>query len=132
GHFVRTRQLGEVFGAETGFTIARNPDTVRAPDVAFVTSARIAAIGVTKKFFSGAPDLAVEVVSPSDTVNEVDEKVQDWLDACVRLVWVVNPKPRTVIVYARGQSPRILSESESLDGSDVVPGFRLPIRDIFH
>jgi len=99
--------------------------------LAFVTASRVSSIGISKKFVSGPPDLAIEVVSPGDTVNEVDEKVQDWLGTGVRLVWIVNPEPRTVTVYATGQPPRILSETEQIDGGDVIPGFRLPIHEIF-
>jgi Uma2 family endonuclease len=131
GGYVKAKRLGRVFGAETGYTIEKNPDTVLAPDVSFLQASRIPPTGVTKKFIPGAPDLAVEVVSPGDTMNEVDAKVQDWLAAGTRLVWVVNPKPRTVTVHAAAHRPVILTEDQQLDGEDVVPGFSLPVREIF-
>ena len=129
--YVKQNHLGVVLLAETGFTIEKNPDTVRAPDVGFVSQNRIPPGGLPKKFFPGAPDLAVEVVSPSDTVYEVDEKVQAWLAAGTQLVWVVNPKRQTVTVNRGSQPPRILPATETLSGEDVVPGFSLPIREIF-
>jgi Uma2 family endonuclease len=130
-HHVKANDLGVVLGAETGFVIARSPDTVRAPDVAFVAKDRIPPGKLTPKFWPGAPDLAVEVVSPDDTVYEVDEKVKMWLDAGCRLVWVVNPKRRTVTVSPVGRPPHILVESDTLDGADVVTGFTLIVREIF-
>jgi Uma2 family endonuclease len=131
GAHVKAKRLGRVFGAETGFTIEKDPDTVLAPDVAFLSNARIPATGISKKFVSGAPDLAVEVVSPGDTMNEVDEKVQQWLSAGARLVWVVNPKPRTITVHAPSRRPVILTDEQRLDGEDVVPGFSMPVRELF-
>lgn len=128
---VRTHRLGVVLAAETGFVIGRNPDTVRAPDIAFVRADRVPPGRLPTKYWDGAPDLAVEVVSPSDRVVEVDEKVRDWLDAGTRLVWVVNPGARTVTVYRPGAKPTVLVESDTLEGEDVVPGFRLPVAEVF-
>ena len=128
---VRTNNLGIVFGAETGFKLASNPDTVRAPDIAFVRRERIPETGVPKGYWPGAPDLAVEVVSPGDTVYEVDEKVAEWLAAKARAVWVVNPKRRTVTVHRPSKNVVVLSEADELDGQDVVPGFRCRIVGIF-
>jgi len=85
-HFVSARQLGEVYGAETGFTLRRKPDTVRAPDAAFVSAARIPPGGIQSGFFPGAPDLAVEVVSPDDTAAEVKAKVNEYFEAGARLM----------------------------------------------
>jgi Uma2 family endonuclease len=130
-HHVKSNRLGIVMLAETGFIIARNPDTVRAPDIAYIAQSRIPANGVTDRFFPGAPDLAVEVISPSDTVNELEEKVQHWLDAGTRLVWVVSPKQRTVTVHRPGQQPIILRHTDTLDGQDVVPGFTLLVSEVF-
>ncbi len=87
--------------------------------------------GITKKFWQGAPDLAVEVGSPGDTLKEVREKVEDWLAAGTRAVWVVNPKRRSVSVYRSTADVTRLSESDELDGGDVVPGFRCRVADIF-
>jgi len=123
--------LGIVFAAETGFLLTRQPDTVRAPDIAFIAQQRVPKTGVWQGFIPLAPDLAVEVVSPSDRVYEVDEKVQDWLDNGTRLVWVVNPRTRTVTVNRAGSQPKILTASDELTGDDVVPGFTCPVREIF-
>lgn len=130
---VKANSLGLVVNADTGFVLARDPDTVRAPDIGFVARERIEQLGVPKKYFPGAPDLAAEVVSPSDTLYEVDEKVLNWLEAGARLVWVVNPRRRTVTASTPGGRHVILTEADELDGQDVVPGFRFRVRvaDIF-
>ena len=131
GRYVQDNNLGVVCGAETGFKITINPDTVRAPDIAFVRRERIASVGIPKEYWSGAPDLAVEVVSPGDTVYEVDEKVEEWLAAGTSAVWVVNPKRRTVTVHRPQIKPLTLTENEELDGQDIVPGFRCRVAEIF-
>jgi Uma2 family endonuclease len=128
---VRANGLGIVVAAETGFLIAQNPDTVRAPDVGFVRQERILAGGIPKNYWPGGPDLAVEVVSPNDTVFEVDEKVQEWLNAGTSMVWVVNPRQRTVTVYRPSANPTVLMINDTLDGQEVVPGFRCRVGDIF-
>jgi Uma2 family endonuclease len=129
--FVRSRGLGVVMAAETGFIISRNPDTVRAPDIAFIMKQNIPASGVPVNYWPGAPDLAVEVISPWDKNYEVDEKVEDFLAAGTMLIWVVNPRRRRVTVYRPGVPEQILTEADTLDGLDVVPGFRCPVKDIF-
>ncbi len=131
GQHVTAHKLGEVYAAETGFKLASNPDHVRAPDAAFVGRERVAAVGDAEGFWPGAPDLAVEVVSPSDTFADVEEKVFDWLDAGTRAVVVVNPKKRSVTLYRSVSEVRILGETESLSVEDVVPGWSLPVRDLF-
>ena len=128
---VRTNNLGEVFGPDTGFKLAESPDTVRAPDIAFVSKLRIPPGGIPEKFWPGAPDLAVEVVSPSDTLYELDEKIDEYLSTGVRAVWVVNPKNRTVTVYSSQTSPRILKENDALDGGEVLPGFHYKVSKLF-
>jgi Uma2 family endonuclease len=127
---VKEHGLGVVFAAETGFQIARDPDTVRAPDVAFVRAERIGR-RPGKGFFQGAPDLAVEVVSPTDRAGEVLAKVGEWLDAGSRAVWVVDPESRTVLVYRGRSDVRTLGAGDALDGGDVVPGFTLPVAEVF-
>ena len=96
--YVKKHNLGRVYAAETGFKTHENPDTVRAPDVSFISHERLQGQPPLKTFRPGAPDLAVEVMSPGDTKREVAEKVAEWLDAGAQLVWVVNPKLRTVTV----------------------------------
>ena len=127
----RAHDLGVVVAAETGFILGRDPDTVRAPDIAFVSKKKIEASGIPKTFYPGAPDIAVEVVSPGNTINEVDEKVQDWLDAGAQLVWVVNPRQRNVTAYAASAKPVILSENDILDGGEVFPGFAIKVNELF-
>ena len=131
GPHIKADKLGQGFGAETGFKIAADPDTVRAPDVAFVRRERIPEAGIPKNFWEIAPDLAVEVVSPGDTYDEVDEKVNDWLDAGTRAVWVVNPRKRLVSVYRSVKDVTILTEEDVLDGGDVLPGFSCKVSEIF-
>ncbi len=129
-NYVRTHRLGRVFAAETGFRIGRNPDTVRAPDTAFVSNERLPA-SLPEKYLELAPDLAVEVVSPSDTAHEVGDKVADWLAAGTRLVWGVYPRSRTVHVYRPNAPFRRLTVADALDGEDVVPGFSCPVSNLF-
>lgn len=131
GPYVRENDLGVVFAAETGFKIASNPDTVRAPDVAFVSRERVEAVGEVEGFWPGAPDLAIEVISPNDLYTEVEEKVADWLEAGAGMVVVVNPRNKTVAVRRTPSEITVLEESDTLDGADVVSGWSLPVRDIF-
>jgi Uma2 family endonuclease len=131
GAYVKAHRLGLVLGAETGFVLKRNPDVVRGADVSFVQASRIPAGGRPVKFWEGAPDLAVEVVSPGDTVEEVEEKVTDYLDAGTRMVWEVHPRRKTVTVHRPGSQPTVLRAGDTLDGSDVVPGFRLVVDQAF-
>jgi Uma2 family endonuclease len=128
---VRAQSLGAVYAAETGFKLASNPDVVRAPDVAFVRRERVEAIGDVEGYWPGAPDLAVEVVSPNDVYTEVEEKVFDWLDAGARLVVVLNPRKRAVTAYRSLSNIVVLTEKDALDCSDVVPGFTIAVREIF-
>lgn len=129
--YVKTHNLGNVYAAETGFKLESDPDTVRAPDVAFVSRERVAETGRPKGFWPGAPDLAVEVVSPGDTVNEVEEKVAEWLEGGARMVWVVSPKLHTVTVYRSLTDIVTLTEKDKLDGGDVVPGFQMNLAEVF-
>jgi len=128
---VEENKLGTVYAAETGFRLSGNPDTVRAPDAAFVSSSRIAEIGEPKGYWPGAPDLAVEVISSEDAHAEVEEKVLDWLEAGTRMVIVVNPRKRAVTVYRSLSDIVVLTDRDLLDGGDVVPGWRAPIIDLF-
>lgn len=130
GNFVRTHRLGRVCAAKTGFILARNPDTVRAPDVAFVAAERLPS-PLPTNFLELAPDLVVEVVSPGDTAQEVEDKVADWLTAGTRLVWVIYPRSRMVHVHRPHAPSRRLTAADALDGEDVVPGFSCPVMDLF-
>jgi Uma2 family endonuclease len=101
------------------------------PDIAFIRRERLAAEHPTEAFWPGARDLAVEVVSPGDTVYEVDDKVQNWLDAETRMVWVIDPRRRSVTVYRSTGQVTALTEHDELSGEDVVPGFRCGVGDLF-
>lgn len=129
GGHVRTHGLGRTFAAETGFQISEDPDTVRAPDVAFVRTGRPAA--PRRGFYPGAPDLAVEVLSPDDRPGYVREKVAEWLESGARAVWVVDPRDRTVTVHEPRKRPLSLREGDTLRGGDVLPGFAVAVRAIF-
>jgi Uma2 family endonuclease len=127
---VAPRRLGVVTTAEAGFQIAHDPDTVRVPDVAFVRADRIPADGV-KGFFQGAPDLAVEVISPTDRASEVAAKVQTWLQAGSAMVCVIEPETRTVAVHRSRNEIVLLTASDMLLGGDVLPEFSMPVGLIF-
>jgi Uma2 family endonuclease len=120
---VRSAKLGKTYAAETGFIVDRDPDTVRGPDVGFVRAERLTEITNHRKYIPFAPDLAVEVLSPNDRPDAVDEKVQEWLAAGSRMVWTVDPGARTVTVHRPGAEPVTLTEDQDIDGGDVLPGF---------
>ena len=117
--------LGDVLAAETGFTLQRSPDTVRAPDVAFVAWDRRPTS--TSGFAEFAPDIAVVVLSPGDRPGAVLTKVADWLSAGSTLVWIIDPERRVVRVYRADGSASILSEGMVIDGESTLPGFLLPV-----
>jgi len=123
-------QLRQAEGTGQGDRGRDRPDTVRAPDVGFVRAERIPAT-LTTGFFQGPPDLAVEVISPNDRAGDLLAKVQDWLGAGCRVVWVVDPGTRTVSVYRGAKQVTILTIADELTGEDVVPEFRLPVAEIF-
>lgn len=131
GTYVYAHGLGEVFGAESGFTLARNPDTVLGPDIAFVRGDRIPADGIPEGFWEIAPDLAVEIVSPSDRPKKEAKKVDLYLALGVPLVWVVYPRGRTVVVHRPGVEPMTLHETDTLDGGAVLPGFSCPLAPLW-
>ncbi|MGH7556734.1 MAG: Uma2 family endonuclease [Gemmatimonadota bacterium] len=128
--FVEERGLGEVLASETGFVLFEEPPTVRAPDAAFVAGGRIPS-PAPPGYGRLAPDLAVEVVSPSNTVADIHAKVMDYLDAGSRLVWVMDPSTRSVTAYRSRKRIRLLTEGDELDGEDVLPGFRMPLAEVF-
>jgi Uma2 family endonuclease len=128
---VEMSRLGTVYAAGTGFRLATDPDTVRAPDAAFVSRARVEAVGEVEGFWPEAPQLAVEVISPGDNYADVEEKVFDWLDAGTKMVVVINPRQRSATVYKSPTDITALAELDFLDGGDIVPGFDLAVREIF-
>ncbi len=127
---VYAEELGSTFAAETGFLVDRNPDSVMAPDFSFVAAGRLS-YPLQEGYIPLAPDLAVETRSPNDTKKEVADKVQDWLAAGVRMVWVIEPRKRTVTIHRLGQPPRVLGVADVLDGEDVLPGLAVPIKAVF-
>jgi Uma2 family endonuclease len=128
-NYVTTRALGKVLN-NVGFLLERNPDTVRGPDVAFITNEHAAAIG-SSTFVPGAPDLAVEVLSPSNTKKQMAEKVALYLRVGSRLVWTIHPRQRVVTIYRPQGEPTVLHVGDTLSGEQVVPGFEVPIADLF-
>lgn len=128
---VERHRLGVVLSNDSGFVLARSPDTVRGPDVAFVRKGRYEHLDDPTKAFNGAPDLAVEVLSPSNTPASVHAKVADYLAAGTRLVWVLSPDARTVTVHRSLLQPQLRRAEDALEGEDVVPGFAVPVVEIF-
>lgn len=131
GRHVEDHQLGVVLGAETGFLIGRDPDTVRTPDVAFLANEHLHAVEPAEAYWPGPPDLAVEVLSPSDSKREVDDKIQAWLTSGAHMVWVVDPQSRSVTVCKGAAEVHVKAASDVLDGGDVVAGFRCPVAAFF-
>lgn len=129
--YVENNKLGAVYAAETGFLISTNPDTVRAPDVAFISQKRLDDVGRRAGYWPGAPDLAVEVISTGDTYSEVEEKAIEWLEAGALMVLALNPRKRTITVYRALNDITILSENAIFDLDDIVPGFKVAVKDIF-
>jgi len=127
--FVKQQKLGW-FGTERGFILAHDPDVVRAPDVYFLARHRESP-GKGLGFYDGAPDLAVEVLSPSDTASEVQVKVQEYLTTGSRLVWVVDPRSETVATHHPSGEGRVYSGDQDVTGEDVLPGFSFRCRDLF-
>ncbi|MGD0654122.1 MAG: Uma2 family endonuclease [Thermoguttaceae bacterium] len=130
GLYVEEHRLGIVTTAEAGFQIGHNPDTVRAPDVAFLSAVRVPKNPMAG-FFDGPPDLAVEVLSPNDRAGEVLAKIQEWLNAGCRMVWLVDPITRTVSVYHDLRTAQVLTAEDTISGDDLLPGFSLPVAEFF-
>lgn len=129
--FVVQNDLGLVFGADGGFIIARDPDTVRAPDAAFASKARVQQVRDRRGYWPGPPDLALEVLSPGDTYTEIREKALEWLAAGCRMVVVQDPRKRTITVYRSPEDIITLTEGDTLDGGDVVPGWSVAVKELF-
>lgn len=123
--------LGHVFAAETGFVLATDPDTVRALDVAFVSHQRLGGRSIPRTFLPVAPDLAVEVVSPSETAEAILEKVRDFFAAGTRIVWVLYPALASAHLYHSPTDVSILARGDELSGEDVIPGFSCPLAALF-
>lgn len=129
--YVREQRLGRASSSECGFRLTSDPDTVRAPDVWFIRAERLGEVGEPIGYWPGAPDLAAEFVSPSDTAEEVQEKVADYLAAGARLVWVVYARRRQVVVWRADGTTAVLGADDTLAGEDVIPGFACRVAEIF-
>jgi Uma2 family endonuclease len=130
GKFVLDNKLGGIMGAETGFIIRRDPDTVRAPDVAYIRADRLPE-KLPQGYFEGTPDLAVEVLSPSDRASELQTKIRDWLDAGCLAVWIVDPESKSITVYKSTHDFVVLSTVDTLSDAHILPGFTLKVSEIF-
>ena len=131
GPFVKARRLGRVFGSDTGVQLERGPDTVREPDVGFISAERMPLDVRERRYAQVVPDLVVEIVSPNDRPVPVFDKAQMWLRHGVRLVWITDPEARTITALPQSGPTRTFTEADTLDGGDVLPGFTCPVRDIF-
>ena len=129
--YVEEHDLGLVFGAETGFRLASNPDTVRAPDVSFISKQNVPEREPNDGFWPGAPDLAVEVLSPGDRTGEVNEKIDAWLSAGCNAVWVVDPKRKTVTIHRSRSDIQVKAAGDVLNGDPIVPGFSCTVDELF-
>ena len=129
--FIREHQLGVFAGPDVGMLLARAPDTLRAPDFSYVRRERLSGGIARRGFFSGAPDFAIEVLSPSDRFADVIRKVHQYLAAGTRLVWVVDPDARSVVIFRPGQVPQIVGADGVLDGEDVLPGCSLSLAEFW-
>ena len=131
GSFVKSRKLGSLTASDSGVWLERDPDTVREPDVAYFSAEKMPPGVRVEGYAEVIPDLVVEVVSPNDSLSEVNDKALMWLSYGVRLVWVVNPSTRSVDVYREGRGAATLTENEALDGLDALPGFTCAVREVF-
>jgi Uma2 family endonuclease len=129
--FVQANDLGWAFTDGLGYVLSRDPDQVRIPDASYLAHERLPDGRVVESFAPAAPNLAVEVVSPNDSATELQEKVQDYLDAGIQAVWIVWPKLRSVTVHLPDGSSRVRGVGSDLEGGDILPGFSIPIASIF-
>ena len=130
GNHVERSGLGTTYAAETGFQIARSPDTVRAPDAAFVSHRRLATVEPTRGYLPLAPDLVVEVVSPNDSYSDVEAKAADWLNAGSLVVLVADPTSRVLRAYDRA-GMRAYGPGEVFHAGNVCSGWQLSVNDAF-
>jgi Uma2 family endonuclease len=131
GGYVHIQKIGAMFDSSTAFKMKSG--NKRSPDISFMAKERLQGLEeLPDGFLEGAPDLAVEILSPSNTVEEIHNKLVEYFENGSRLVWVINPKEKYVLVYRSSQEPdRLLKSVDSLDGEDIVPGFTLPIAELF-
>ena len=131
GMFIEPRRLGTLVASDSGVLLERDPDTVREPDIAFTSIARLPADAVLDGYAEVVPDLVVEIVSPGDRPRDLADKVAMWLSHGVRLVWVVRPASRAIEVHRSAAAVETLNEAATLSGNDVLPGFSCSVSAIF-
>ena len=129
--FIRPLRLGRLVASDSGVLLERNPDTVREPDIAFISAAKVPLDVDVPGYLGVVPDLVVEIASPSDSLAAVNDKALMWLRFGVQLVWVVFPESRTVEVHSASVAPVLLGEQDQLDGGSVLPGFTCQVSQIF-
>ena len=132
GNFIQTSRLGRLVASDSGVWLERNPDTVREPDIAFFSAEKVPPGVRVTGYSETVPDLVVEVHSPSDSMREVHDKARMWLSYGVRLVWVVHPDTRTIDVHHQEHRVSTLTETDALDGADVLPSFSCAVSDLFN
>ncbi len=130
-NFIKARKLGRLMGSDSGVRLERDPDTVREPDIAFTSAQRMPLGTRIQGYTEVAPDLVVEIKSPSDSRREIHDKARMWLSHGVRLVWVIHPDPRTVDIHRPGRAITTLAIDDTLDGADVLPGFTVALTEVF-
>ncbi len=131
GAFVKSHRMGTIVASDAGFLLEKEPDTVREPDVAFISARRMPLDQDVPGFFDGPPDLAVEIASPSDSPRQLFDKARMWISFGVPLVWTVDPEARTLDVHQPNQPLIRLYADDTLDGGQVLPGFSCTVGDIF-
>lgn len=131
GTFVKSGRSGRVVGSDAGIRLERNPDTVREPDIAYISAEKLPLDTRVRGYAEVVPDLVVEIISPSDQAVAVYDKAQMWLRFGVQLVLLVDPDARTVTVLPQDGPAQTLTDADTLDGGDVLPGFTCPVQDIF-
>ena len=131
GSYVEANDLGETFAAETGFLIEENPDTVRAPDAAYVSHEKLNAADHKSPYLALSPDLVVEVVSPNDSFSDVEAKAGQWLAAGTLVVLIADPKNETLRVYRSKSEIQVLHSGETFASGDVCENWQLPVDEVF-
>ena len=129
--FVEERKLGLCFPDNTGFLLPGLGDTVRSPDVAYVAAGRLPSDGIGSGWMAVAPDIIAEILSPSETTQELEGKLRDYRTAGTRLIWIVDPVQRVVSVRDGERAEYVLKEGDILDGGSVLPGFAIPVARLF-
>ena len=131
GNYVKPRKLGRLAASDSGVWLERDPDTVREPDIAYFSAEKMPLGTRVTGYAEVVPDLVVEVVSPNNTLREINDKALMWLSYGVGIVWAVNPDSRSVDVYRPGRAASTLTENEALDGLDALPGFTCAVSEVF-